>query len=88
MERQKRSVIGWSSAILLILAMFFYVHYCFYLKTNIYALQATIYGYFTAEFASVIFHNRNMKKEWHYLVLATASAICFIITFALYFLRF
>lgn len=80
--------IKWSTVSLLILAVFFYIHYCIYSVTNIYALQATVFGYIATEFLSGVIQNKNIKKEWSYLAIGIMAAICFIITFALYFCSF
>lgn len=88
MESQKQKVVRWSTVSLLILAVFFYIHYCIYSVTNIYALQSTVFGYIATEFLSVIIKSKDIKAEWHYLVIGIAATICFIITFVLYFYRF
>lgn len=87
MKSQKQKGIRLSTVSLLILAVFFYIHYSIYSVTNIYALQATVFGYIATEFLSGIIQNKDIKREWHYLVLGIMAAICFIITFTLYFLR-
>lgn len=88
MKNQKQKSMRWSTVSLLILAVFFYIHYCIYSVTNIYALQATVFGYLAMEFLSVIIQSKDIKKEWHYLVLGIMAVICFITTFVLYFSGF
>lgn len=88
MKSQKQKGMRWSTVSLLILAVFFYIHYCIYSVTNIYALQATVFGYLAMEFLSVIIQSKDIKEEWHYLVLGVMAVICFVITFALYFSGF
>lgn len=85
MENQKKMGIRWSSLILLILGVYFYIHYSIYNNTNIYALESTVFGYFAIEFLSLFLQNKDLKKDWHYLVLGLAMAVCFIVTFILYF---
>ena len=80
--------IRWSTISLLLLAVFFYIHYCIYSVTNIYALQATVFGYIATEFFSGVIQNKNIKKDWNYLIIGIMSAICFTITFVLYFGNF
>lgn len=85
MKYQKRMDMKWSSVILLILGVYFYIHYCIYNNTNIYALESTVFGYFSTEFLSLFLQNKDLKKEWHFLVFGLAMAVCFIVTFILYF---
>ena len=85
MENQKRMGMRWSSVILLILGVYFYIHYSIYKNTNIYALESTVFGYFAIEFTSLFFRNKDVKNEWHFLVFGLAMAVCFIVTFILYF---
>ena len=82
--RSQKSI-RWSTVSLLILAVFFYIHYCIYSVTNIYALQSTVFGYIATEFLSSVIQNKNIKKEWHHLVIGIMATVCFIITFILYF---
>lgn len=77
--------IKYSSSIMLVVAVFFFIHYCFTGYTSIYALECVVFTHFAVVFLQRYKEKRNTNGRWLYLFMGIVIAICAFINLVLYF---
>lgn len=77
--------IKYSSSIMLVVAVFFFIHYCFTDYTSIYALECVVFTHFAVEFTTRYKEKRGTDGNWLYLFMGIATSICALINLVLYF---